>query len=67
MMPMLISSPSSPGKDIDVYLQPLVEELKNLWKHGVQTYDATIGEICTMHAAVMWTINDFPAYGTLSG
>ncbi|XP_028078125.1 uncharacterized protein LOC114279733 [Camellia sinensis] len=67
MMSMLIPGPSSPGRGIDVYLQPLVEELKNLWEHGVQTYDATIGEIFTMHVAVMWTINDFPSYGTLSG
>ncbi|XP_028125191.1 uncharacterized protein LOC114322108 [Camellia sinensis] len=67
MMSMLIPGPSAPGRDIDIYLQPLVNELMNLWEHGVQTYDASNGQIFKMHAAVMWTINDFPAYGTISG
>ena len=43
MMSMLIPGPSAPGRDINVYLQPLVEELTNLWEHGVQTYDASNG------------------------
>ncbi|XP_028087696.1 uncharacterized protein LOC114288392 [Camellia sinensis] len=67
MMSLLIPGRSAPGRDIDVYLQPLIEELKNLWEHGLQTYDASNGQIFRMHAAVMWTINDFPAYGNMSG
>ncbi|KAL7208519.1 hypothetical protein ACSBR1_030291 [Camellia fascicularis] len=67
MLSLLIPGRSAPGRDIDIYLQPLVEELTTLWEHGVQTYDASNGQIFTMHAAVMWTINDFPAYGSLSG
>ncbi|CAL1371190.1 unnamed protein product [Linum trigynum] len=31
MMSLLIPGPKAPGNDIDVYLQPLVEELKELW------------------------------------
>ncbi|CAL2247856.1 unnamed protein product [Prunus armeniaca] len=30
-------------------------------------YDAHNGEYFTLRAALMWTINDFPAYGNLSG
>ncbi|XP_028062626.1 uncharacterized protein LOC114265957 [Camellia sinensis] len=67
MMSLLIPGRSAPGRDIDVYLQPLIEELRNLWEHGVQTYDVSNGQIFRMHAAVMWTINDFPAYGNMSG
>ncbi|KAL7218732.1 hypothetical protein ACSBR2_011915 [Camellia fascicularis] len=67
MMSLLIPGRSAPGRDIDVYLQPLVEELTNLWEHGVQTYDASNSQIFTMHAAVMWTINDFPTYSSLPG
>jgi hypothetical protein len=67
MLSLLIPGPSSPGNDIDVYLQPLVEELKELWDVGVETYDVSTKTIFQMHAAVMWTINDFPAYGDLSG
>jgi len=40
IMSMLIPGPSSPGNDIDVYLQPLIEELNELWIHGVDTYDS---------------------------
>ena len=37
---LLIPRPTSPGRNIDVYLQPLIEELSELWQDGVQTYDA---------------------------
>ncbi|KAA0053370.1 CACTA en-spm transposon protein [Cucumis melo var. makuwa] len=35
-MSLLIPSPRSPGREIDVYLQPLIEELKELWTFGVR-------------------------------
>ena len=35
----IIPGPKSPGQDIDVYMQPLVKELKELWEIGVETYD----------------------------
>jgi len=50
-----------------VYLAPLVSELKKLWEVGVQTFDVTSRKYFTMRSALMWTINDFPAYGDLSG
>ncbi|RVW66346.1 hypothetical protein CK203_065230 [Vitis vinifera] len=59
--------PQAPGRDIDVYLRPLIEELKELWHEGVQTFDVSTGENFRMHACVLWTINDFPAYGNLAG
>lgn len=67
MLSLLISGPKSPGNDIDIYLQPLVEELKELWEVGVETYDSFRKQTFTMHAALMGTINDFPAYSMLSG
>ncbi|XP_040369498.1 uncharacterized protein LOC112186204 [Rosa chinensis] len=67
MLSLLIPGPKGPGKDIDIFLQPLVEELKNLWNQGIPTYDAFKKETFDMHVAVMWTINDFPAYSMLSG
>ncbi|KAA0066657.1 uncharacterized protein E5676_scaffold2119G00380 [Cucumis melo var. makuwa] len=33
-------STSSPDREIDVYLQLLIEELKELWTFGVRTYDS---------------------------
>ncbi|XP_059281239.1 uncharacterized protein LOC132034924 [Lycium ferocissimum] len=49
-----------PGNDIDVYLQPLIQELRELWYDGVQTLDSSKNEIFKMRAALMWTISDFP-------
>jgi len=67
MMSMLIPGPKSPGNNIDVYLQPLIDELKDLWLKGVQTWDAKVKKNFTLRAVLLWTINDFPAYGMLSG
>jgi hypothetical protein len=67
MLSLVIPSPFSPVNDIDVYLQPLIEKLKELWDVGVETYDVYTKSIFQMHTTLMWTINDFPAYGDLSG
>ncbi|GKA35914.1 hypothetical protein Tco_0722405 [Tanacetum coccineum] len=38
MLTLLIPCPESPGKDIDVYFRPLIDDLKNLWAlKGVET------------------------------
>ncbi|XP_059654530.1 uncharacterized protein LOC132301279 isoform X1 [Cornus florida] len=63
----LIPGPKGPGNDIDVYLQPLIEELKELWVEGVDTYDTSRKGMFRMHAALLWTISDFPAFANLSG
>ncbi|XP_012841495.1 PREDICTED: uncharacterized protein LOC105961778 [Erythranthe guttata] len=64
---LVIPGPKSPGKNIDLYLQPLIDELKELWDVRVETYDSFRKQNFLMRAALMWTINDFPAYGMLSG
>ncbi|XP_010679716.2 uncharacterized protein LOC104895019 [Beta vulgaris subsp. vulgaris] len=63
----LIPGPTSPGNKIDVYMQPLIEELLELWNVGSETYDAFKDENFNMRAGLLWTISDFPAYGMLSG
>ncbi|XP_019233591.1 PREDICTED: uncharacterized protein LOC109214156 [Nicotiana attenuata] len=67
MLSLLIPGPRSPGNDIDVYLQSLIEELNVLWESGVETYDALRDQTFQMQAALLWTISDFPAYAMLSG
>lgn len=62
---LIIPGPKSPGKHLDVFLRPLVDELKTLWTEGVITYDAFRKKNFVMHVAVMWTISDFPALGML--
>jgi hypothetical protein len=67
MLSLLIPGPKSPSFKIDVYLEPLILELKELWDLGLDTYDIASKDMFKMRAALMWTINDFPAYGDLSG
>jgi hypothetical protein len=67
MLSLIILGLSSLGMKIDVYLEPLILELKELWDVGIPTYDASSKCNFIMRAALMWTISDFPAYGDLYG
>ncbi|XP_024006560.1 uncharacterized protein LOC112083065 [Eutrema salsugineum] len=40
MLSLLIPGPTQLGNNIDVYLEPLIEDLNLLWEKGVVTYDA---------------------------
>jgi len=64
---LFCAGPYSPKAKIDVYLQPLIDDLKNMWSDGVWTYDVSKKQNFLLRACLMWTINDFPAYGMLSG
>ncbi|XP_063948725.1 uncharacterized protein LOC108203454 [Daucus carota subsp. sativus] len=63
----IIPGPTQPGNDIDIYLQPLIAELKELWVDGIQTYDTRSDCTFKLQASLLWTISDFPGYGVLSG
>ncbi|XP_019417184.1 PREDICTED: uncharacterized protein LOC109328254 [Lupinus angustifolius] len=67
ILSMTILGKHTPGNNIDVYLRSLVEELKELWNDGVETFDSSSNETFRMRAALMWTISDFPSLGILSG
>ena len=67
MLTLLISGPKQPGNDIDVYLAPLIDDLKCLWDIGVEAYYAYRQEIFMLRAILLWTINDFPTYSMLLG
>ncbi|GAB2269293.1 hypothetical protein Dimus_038764 [Dionaea muscipula] len=62
----VIPGPSNPKK-LNVYLQPLIDELKNLWQVGVDTWNISKKTNFRLRAALMWIISDFPTYGMLSG
>ncbi|XP_074356190.1 uncharacterized protein LOC141695880 [Apium graveolens] len=68
MLSILVPGPHEPGNNIDIYLQPMIDDLKKLWKEGEpNVYDAYNKSFFTLKAVLMWTVNDFPAYGNLSG
>lgn len=59
--------PSNLKACIDVYLQPLIDDLQQLWNHGALTYDISTKQNFVMRETLIRTINDFPAYAMLSG
>ena len=65
MLSLFISGPRQPGNNIVVFLVQLIDDLKTLWEKGVETYDAHFREIFNLQAIILWTINDFLAYGNL--
>jgi hypothetical protein len=67
MMSMLILGPKSLGQNIDVYLQPLIDELYDLRVNGIETWDAKEKKNFKLHEILLWTINDFSTYAKLSG
>ncbi|KAL0333127.1 UNVERIFIED_CONTAM: hypothetical protein Scaly_2214200 [Sesamum calycinum] len=64
---MLIPGPSNPERRIDVYSESLIEELLQLWHVGVLMHNHGTNQVFMMREALMWTVNDLPAYGMASG
>ena len=69
----LILSLLIPGKrqvkDINVYLAPLINDLKSLWE-GLDVIDSSKPkglQVVTIRGIVTWTIHDYPGYGFCSG
>ena len=67
MLTLLIPGPQQPGNNIEVYLEPLIEDLCHLWDNGELTYDSYSKSTFNLKAMLLWTISDFPAYGNLAG
>jgi hypothetical protein len=67
MLIILVSGPKQPGDRIDVYLRPLVDDLKIVWKPGApEVWDEYKRDEFTMHGILFATINDNPAQCNLS-
>ena len=70
MLALLISGHKSVTSEVfDVYLEPLLEELLELWG-GIPAHDITKGtgrQAFQLHGMLIWTIHDFPGYGTAGG
>jgi len=63
----LFPGPNHPKRILNIFIQPLIEELKDFWFNGVHAYDIYTRQKCFLRVVLMWTISDFPAYGRLSG
>ena len=63
----VIPGPNSLSRNIDDYLQPLIDELKQLWSSRTLTCDVSRKQNFQMKTTLMWTINDFSAYEMVFG
>jgi hypothetical protein len=66
---LILGKQSVTSECFDVYMEPLVEELLELWS-GVLAFDITGEEGLhnfMLRAMLIWTIHDFPGYGTVGG
>jgi hypothetical protein len=66
MITLIILGPASLEKDFDVFLEPLLEDLLELWI-CVHAYDTLSGRMFKLHVVVLWCIYDYPTLNTLSG
>jgi len=64
---MLIPSLNSTGNDIDIYLQPLINELQDVWHVEIETSKTFPQQSFNMHVGLMGMASDFPTYSMLSG
>ena len=53
--------------NLDIYMQPLIEELVQLWSKGIMAYGVSLRQNFLMKVIILWTMSDFPTYGMLSG
>jgi hypothetical protein len=67
LLTYLISRPRQPGNDIDVFLEPLMEDMKILWEDRVDMIDASLKEKFTLKTIIFVTITDYPSLFSLSG
>ncbi|XP_040375979.1 uncharacterized protein LOC121053294 [Oryza brachyantha] len=59
--------PKQPGIDIDVFLEPLMEDMEEVRKDRLRLWDEFKREHFTLHVIIFVTINDLPANFSLSG
>jgi hypothetical protein len=67
ILSLIIPAPSSPGLNFHVFMEPLYDELNELFKVGMLTYDASHDQMFQLHAFVLYTISDYPQLGVVSG
>jgi hypothetical protein len=66
MLSILIKSPKQAGIDIDVFLEPLMEDMAKLWNEGVRMWDQYQYEYFMLKAIIFICIHDAPGGFTVS-
>jgi hypothetical protein len=63
----LISSPKHAGVDIDIFLEPLMEDMQKLWEHVVNVRDEYKKQHYNLKAIIFYTMNDNTTRLALTG
>jgi len=64
---MLIFGPKQSVNDIEVFLEPFMEDMKKLWEEGFKMMDASLKKEFTLKAIIFVTITDYPGLFSLLG
>jgi hypothetical protein len=63
---LVIPGPKDPKKQMNIFLRPLMKELKEMWQ-GVDAYDSHLKCRFNLRAAYLWSIHDYLAYDKFAG
>jgi hypothetical protein len=64
---LIVPGPEYPGKNMSMYMEPIVDELIFAWEEGIITYDRATKQNFTMRVAYHTSLHDLPAYGLFCG
>jgi hypothetical protein len=64
---LIIPGPDYPGKNLSVYMQPLVDDLNHSWHHGTLTYDRASRTNFFMKVWFHYSMHDLPGYALFCG
>uniref|UniRef100_A0A0A9DH02 Uncharacterized protein n=1 Tax=Arundo donax TaxID=35708 RepID=A0A0A9DH02_ARUDO len=64
---LVIPGPDYPGKNMSVFLEPVVDELLLGWEKGVETYDRATKQNFTMRVVYHTSLHDLPGYVIFCG
>ncbi len=63
---IILGKESMKFENVDLYLQPFIEELQVLWT-SVKTFDIISTKKLNLQAMCMWSVHDFPTYELFVG
>jgi hypothetical protein len=67
LLTTLISGPKQVGIDIDIFLEPLIENMQKLWEYGVTIWNEYNKQHFNLKVIIFYTINDNPIDLSLIG
>ena len=63
----LIPGPKNLKGNLDIYVQPLIKELVQLWNEGILIYDVSLKQNFLMKVVILWIVSDFPLMACFVG